>query len=1504
MRLLKKNIKWEMLAVTLLTMAVLSPAISQTSGTPKKQENGPPPPVPAGPPGPTVTVHGYTLPDPPELQGVLIVSTGNANAFLGHAFYPQSQTLSADPAKNADPCASTGDPILPQTGTKVEQYTDFAVPIEMGLKYERFYNSLVPGYRQWTDSFSYWLDISCQLTGGNPNTGACRQFTAYEPDGITMVFSGGQGTPATFTENNGAGIATLIHNVDGSFIVHDEQGLTEVYDSNGNIQSVKDASGVGWTFSSGRVTHTNGQYVTISSQINADSTVTKTITDPAGNSYTYTYGAELISATLPGNPSTTISYKYLANQDLLSEVDYNGAPYSYTIYTNVNSGSTWGLASGTYLADNSESTSIVYGTDSSGNHTATITNPLGNVRTNVYGGPNGKISSTSVDAVQDCGSTTSSTSYDTNGNPSQTVDNNGNVHTYHYAANGQLQSETEAYGTSLARTTDYTWDPDAQLNRLLSVTVEGWNKTVYSYNAQNRIASVAVTNLSSTGAQNQTLTTTYGYSLYANGMVHTISVTHPSPNGSDVDTYTYDAMGNLASYANGLGQTTTYGNYNGLGEVGHVVGPNGDATDYSYDPRGRMVTKTTYPNGTAASWTYAYDSYGLLSSMAAPDGEVTTWNRDSTMRVQSITHNDKDGDSTESFSYDPAGNVTEQKVSRGSFVGLDEVYRYDALGRVYQKLGQHGQSLTYAYDGNGNVVSTVDVVGHTVEYQYDALDRITRTSESGGASPPIPGPAPSITAPANSASGSFAVSWNSVSGATRYDLQEQINGGAWSVAQSGASLTWSATGKANDTYGYRVHACNVSGCSPWSATSIVSVLYPPSTPALSAPTSNNTGAYSVSWSGVDTASSYTLQEQVGGGSWSNAQTGASTSWSVAGKSNGTYGYRVQACNSSGCSGWSSVDSVAVLLPPASAPTLTAPSTDNTGSYTLTWGGVLTATSYTLQEQIGSGAWNDVQSSSVTSWTAAAKSDGTYNYRVEACNGGGCSPWSSTATTVVTLPPGSPPSLSAPSTNSSGSYTVSWSSISDATSYALQEQVNGGAWTAVQSSTSTSWAASGKVNGTYTYRVESCNAGGCSAWSSSATTSVLHVPSSAPVLTVPANSTTGTYTVSWTSVATATTYQLQEQVSGTWSVVQSSGSMSWSATGHGNGTYSYQVSACNASGCGPASTVNSASVLLPPGNAPALSVPGSSSTGAYTVSWSGVATATSYALQEQVNAGAWNTVLTGSSTSWNASGRGNATYGYHVQACNSSGCGSWSGVGNVTVLLPPASAPTLSVAARNYASSYSVSWTSVSTATGYTLVERANGGSWATVQSNGATAWTANNHGDATYDYQVRACNASGCSSGWSNLGSTIVVIPTPIAANGQIYDAALGLTSGSGSEGIGFDIVNGNTWEVYKTTLSSSHVVMASGPLPTGASKVQYTWTDAGVPPGDSDAFGGIASNGASSPVPVANNPSTQYNTGSFTYRQGDHGHQYQFKVDFFDAAGVNVSSSTCTLIAEVVGSL
>lgn len=1188
----------------------------------------------------------------------------------------------------------------------------------MGLSFTLYYNTALKipqalSNAYWSTNLQYTLNEAHCFISKQTGEPICSALIYLRPDGSEITFSGApQSGP--YTESGGGGLATLGYSdASATYTLHDEDGTTKVFDANGYIKSITDPSGISWTITTSgssngttyTVTHSSGKSYSITYGVTANNVTPVTVTDPAGNVYTLQMTGDtlnFLSVTYPGTPATTVAFKYSlpALPNLLTEVDYNGVPYDYTSYDTTSTDPYYGWATGNYFADNSESVAISYSQDAAGNLQATLTNALGHHYVQTYDGTdgaggvyNGQLSKISDDAVATCGSTVQNRAYDVNGNLAQTVDNSGNVHTYTYAVTGQLQSETEASGTSLARTTDYVWDPNLQLNRLMSVTVEGWSKTAYTYNAQNRLASVQVTDLSR-GA-NQTLITTYGYTLYPNGMVHAITITHPSP--GNIDTYTYDALGNLASVANGLGQTTAYSNYNGLGEVGHVVGPNGDVTDYAYDARGRVQTKTTYPNGTAATWTYGYDGFGLLASELTPAGETTHWNRDAEMRVTSIVRNDKDGASTEAFGYDADGDVTSHTVSRNGTTSVSETLSYDALGRLYQRLGMHNQKLIYAYDGNGNTISVTDAVGHTVSNQYDALNRLTRQTSSGGASPLMPSAAPTLSAPANSSTGSYSVSWSAVSAATSYILQKQLNGGAWSTVQASASTSFALSGQGGGTYGYRVQACNVTGCGPWSSTATVVVTH----------IIGNIDGISIDGSGNATVSG----------------------WACSTGLNQSIGVEVFVGGASGAGGTRVATATANL---ASEPAVATACQASGATYRFA-----VPLSTTVRQQY--------------------PGQPIYMYGDSPVGNGNLVLTNSGSFMVPVNEPAGAPTLSVPGTNGTGSYTVSWSAVTGATSYNLQEQVNGGAWTTVQGSAATSWATSGKSNGSYGYHVQACNSSGCSAWSVTASVTVLLPPPAPASLAVPATS-SGSVAVSWPASSTATSYTLQHRLgSGGWSTAYSGSGTSTTVAEGTTGSYTYQVQACNGGGCSSWRVSGAVTVTIPPASAPTLSAPANSSTGSYTVSWTGVSGATSYTLQEQVNGGGWSTIQTSSATSRAISGKGNGTYGYHVQACNAGGCGPWSGTSSVSVLLIPATPTGLS--ATLYATFYSDtrpprtiytltgSWSAMAGASNYNFHYCQQSGSCYTTNTTATSVPEFQVQG-ATASVTVQACNANGCSA-WS-----------------------------------------------------------------------------------------------------------------------------------------------------------
>lgn len=341
------------LAFALVFVSGVASAKDGDVGTPEKPEN-----APAGWNRPvTVTANS----DPTTASQIIagIQLTNGSGLMHGHVFSSINMAPTNNPTKdkNGGACSGNdqGEPIEVSSGTKLETFPIFALPGEMGLKYIIYYNTAAHPSR-WTNNFDYLLDTDCADDVDN-TTGRCTHTTAYRPDGSTVKFSGGPNA-STYLETFEDGqsvtnpVATLSRNpVSGDYTLQDEDGLTEIYSSTGGILSIKDASGIGWTFSvsTGQastvlVTHTNGQSITVNTgplsqtQVNGKTLYDQVVSviDPAGNTYTLDYGNansanavidSLDSILYPGSPATTISLKYSpVLSGYLTEVDYNSTP--------------------------------------------------------------------------------------------------------------------------------------------------------------------------------------------------------------------------------------------------------------------------------------------------------------------------------------------------------------------------------------------------------------------------------------------------------------------------------------------------------------------------------------------------------------------------------------------------------------------------------------------------------------------------------------------------------------------------------------------------------------------------------------------------------------------------------------------------------------------------------------------------------------------------------------------------------------------------------------------------------------------------------------------------------------------------------------------------------------------------------------------------------------------------------------------------------------------------
>lgn len=646
-----------------------------------------------------------------------------------------------------------------------------------------------------------------------------------------------------------------------------------------------------------------------------------------------------------------------------------------------------------------------------------------------------------------------------------------------YDANGNITGVTDLAGGPRSKSFGY----DA-LNRLTAAQASGlWGAESYTYDPLSNISS------RTSGGQ------TFAYNY--DGANHLASITS---GGSTINSFGYDTRGNLTSKNS---STLVFDARNQLLQIPGI-------SNYAYDANGRRVVKT--PTGGASTYYFYNDAGQLLYQFDAGTTKTTDFiylgkklivrnEGYTTVILGTIDGVAIDGSGNASIggwacSSSLAASVNVDlyaggPVGAGTFIG-----RYAANqsseAAVAQACGVSSGSFRFSiplatamrsqYAGQGIYIHGISPVGNSNSLLTNSGNYVVP------AMPTAPAAPASITAAAAGDQSSIAVAWSSSAGATSYVLQQQLNGGTWSQVQSGTQTSYTLSSPADGNYVYQVQACNAVGCSSVKVAGAVTIARLPVAPVSISVPGTSSGAISVSWPAGARATSYTLEQSFNGGAWSAIYNGSATSSSFSVSSTGSYGYRVKSCNALGCSGYTTSGTVAVTIPPGSAPSLSVPASSANGSYTVSWGGVAGASSYTLQEQVNGGGWTTVQANGATSWGTSGRGSATYGYQVQACNAGGCGPWSSVANVSVILPPGVPTGLSASVGSSpiNPVVTVSWNAVAGATQYNVQQSDPRNGTTNPYSGSTTTFGRVIRVNGVVSFKVQACNASGCSAWSGS------------------------------------------------------------------------------------------------------------------------------------------------------------------------------------------------------------------------------------------------------------------------------------------------------------------------------------------------------------------------------------------------------------------------------------
>jgi hypothetical protein len=476
-----------------------------------------------------------------------------------------------------------------------------------------------------------------------------------------------------------------------------------------------------------------------------------------------------------------------------------------------------------------------------------------------------------------------------------------------------------------------------------------------------------------------------------------------------------------------------------------------------------------------------------------------------------------------------------------------------------------------------------------------------------------------------------------------------------------------------------------------------------------------------------------------------------------------------------------------VIPAPNSPTLVSPANNAVNvaiNPTLTWNTVTAATTYRVQVSTGNTFSTLVtQDSTLTAGSKAISglSNNTkYFWRVNATNATGTSAWATDSfTTIVAVP--ATPALTAPAdnaTNMAVAPTLTWNPVTGAVTYRVQvSTANTFATILSQDSTLTtgSKAISGLSNSTkYFWRVNATNAGGTSAWATDSFTTIVAAPAT-PALTAPLDNATNVAvntTLTWNTVAGATTYRVQVSTVNTFAILYTQDSTlaagSKAISGLSNGTkYFWRVNATNAGGASAWATDSFTTIVGGPA-IPVLTAPADNAANvavAPTLTWNTVTGATTYRVQvSTINTFA--TLYTQDSTLTAGtkviSGLSNNTkYFWRVNATNVGGTSAWATDSFTTIVAIPAT-PVLTTPAdnaTNVAVSPTLTWNTVAGAATYRVqVSTVNTFTTLYAQDSTLTAGSKAMSGlsnSTKYFWRVNATNAGG-TSGWATDSFTTV----------------------------------------------------------------------------------------------------------------------------------------------------
>ena len=417
------------------------------------------------------------------------------------------------------------------------------------------------------------------------------------------------------------------------------------------------------------------------------------------------------------------------------------------------------------------------------------------------------------------------------------------------------------------------------------------------------------------------------------------------------------------------------------------------------------------------------------------------------------------------------------EISEPTSVSLNKTSLTLDVGKSYTltKIVSPSNAVTsYTWSSSNTSVATVDDNGKVTAKASGTATITVKTSNGKTATCKVTVnlPAPQITGLANT-TGGIKISWNKVDGTYGYRLYYKPASGGWKRFKDTTATSFTDSGvvpNKTETYTIRCIDKNGNTISGFNSTGW-SKKYTPDAPTISK-LDITTGGIKLSWNKIAGVYGYRLYYKTSSGGWKRFKDTTATSFTDSGVSpNRTETYTIRCIDKNGntISGFNSTGWSKKYTP--DAPTISKLDI-TTGGIKLSWNKIAGVYGYRLYYKTSSGGWKRFKDTTATSFTDSGVSPNrteTYTIRCIDKNGNTVSGfysrgWSKKYTPVA-------PTITRLSNTSKG-VSVTWNKIAGVYGYRLYRKYDGGSWTKVKDTTSTSFTDSGAKKGkkvTYTVR---------------------------------------------------------------------------------------------------------------------------------------------------------------------------------------------------------------------------------------------------------------------------------------------------------------------------------------------------------------------------------------------------------------------------------------------------